>query len=108
MMVLDGDARKLVCLLCQVVRCTVVRMYRADAEKLAARLQAEHPDGATHRFFARLNSDESWSVAKVGLPAHLRKAPLRISAEHKPPQPFAEDVRSGHEMRVPGLPGGLG
>lgn len=82
-------------------------MDRADAEKLAGSLQAEHPEGATHRFFARLNPDKSWSVTKVALPAHLRKAPLRISAEHKPPQPFSDDVRTGHETRVPGLPGGL-
>jgi hypothetical protein len=83
-------------------------MDRADAEKLAARLQSQHPDRATHRFFARQDSHESWAVAKMLLPEQLRTAPLRITSEHKPHLPFADDRRSGHETRVPGLPGGLG
>jgi hypothetical protein len=83
-------------------------MDRADAEKLSASLQAEDPDSGTHRFVARQNPDESWTVAKVRLPEQLQKAPLRITPEHKPHQPFADDGRSGHETRVPGLPGGLG
>jgi hypothetical protein len=79
-----------------------------EAQDLAARLQAEHVDRGTHRFFARASSDGSWSVVKVLPPEQLRKAPLKLTAEHKPPRPFADDTRSGHETRTPGLPGGLG
>jgi hypothetical protein len=83
-------------------------MKRTDAERLAIRLQAEHVDRATHRFFVRQNPDASWSVAKVLRPEQLRTPALRITTERKPHQPFADDGRSGHETRVPGLPGGIG
>jgi hypothetical protein len=83
-------------------------MDRTEAKTLAGRLQAEHVDGASHRFFARPTSDGSWSVAKMLIPEHLRSVPLQITTEHRPPKAFADDTRTGHETRVPGLPGGLG
>jgi len=82
-------------------------MDRAAAEKLAARLSAEHVDRASRRFFVRRDADGSWSVASMLLPEELRKAPLRIQGEHGPVQAFAEDGRTGHESRIPGLPGGI-
>ena len=83
-------------------------MDRATAVKLAARMQAEHADSSEYRFFARRDSSDSWSVAKLLVPQALRASPIPTTAEHPPPTPFAEDTRSGHEIRVPGLPGGLG
>lgn len=90
------------------VSCSFVAVDRTDAEKSAARLQAEHVDRSTHRFIARQKPDGSWSVVKVLVPAEVRKAPVKLTAEHEPPRPFAADVRSAHETRIPGLPGGLG
>ena len=87
---------------------SVVAVVRTDAEESAARLQAKHVDRSTHRSTARQKPDGSWSVLKVLVPAELRKAPMKLTAEHEPPRPFADDVRSGHETRIPGLPGGLG
>ena len=83
-------------------------MNRAEAKELAARLQAEHEDRATHRFVARRNPDGSWSVAKVLLPKPLRTRPIKTTIEAKPRPPYPDDVRDGHERRAPGLPGGLG
>ena len=83
-------------------------MTRAEAESLAARLQAEHVQRRSYRFVAKRKADDSWSVAKLRLPEQLRTAPLRTKAEHPPHEAFSEDVRSGHETRIPGLPGGLG
>ena len=83
-------------------------MDHSEAQTLAARLQAQHADRASHHFFARQMSDGSWSVATMLIPEHLRSLPLQITTEHPPPQALADDTRSGHEVRVPGLPGGLG
>jgi hypothetical protein len=83
-------------------------MDRAAAENRAARLQAEHPDRDNHRFLARQKSDGSWSVTKLRVPAALRNAPMKTTPQHAAPREFADDRRSGHEIRVPGLPGGLG
>jgi hypothetical protein len=88
-------------------------MYRADmdrakAVRMSARMQAEHADRGEYRFFVRRDSSDSWSVARLRVPESLRTSPSPTSAEHPPPAPLAEDTRSGHEMRVPGLPGGLG
>lgn len=83
-------------------------MNRTDAQELAARLQLEHADRATHRFVARENRDGSWSVAKVSIPEQLRRQPLRTTTEARPRPPYPDDAPGGHETRVPGLPGGLG
>ncbi len=82
-------------------------MERIEAEQLVARLRREHAHDSS-RFFARENSDGSWSVVKARIPDTLRGTTLKITGEHSPPRPFADDRRSGHEIRVPGLPGGLG
>jgi hypothetical protein len=83
-------------------------MNRTEAQTLAARLQAQHADRASHRFFARRMNDGSWSVAKMLIPRALKHRALQTTTDHQPPQAFADDTRSGHETRVPGLPGGLG
>jgi len=80
-------------------------MTQSDAE--AARLQAEHADRASCRFFAKRTSEDSWTVSKLRLPARP-SAPTKTTAEHPPHHPYADDTRTGHETRIPGLPGGLG
>lgn len=83
-------------------------MNQSDAETEAARLQTEHADCASYRFFAKRTSEDSWTVSKLRLPGRLSAAPTKTTAEHPPHHPYAIDTRTGHEMRIPGLPGGLG
>jgi hypothetical protein len=71
------------------------------------RLQAEHPDRATYRFFARNTQIRRGRWRKCAYLRSGANADLRITTGHKPHQPFADAGRSGHEPRVPGLPGGL-
>lgn len=82
-------------------------MTRSEAEERARRLQAEDPERAAHRFFARESADGDWEVARVELPAELRRGPLTESTEASPRPPTADDPRTGNERRLPGLPGGL-
>ena len=82
-------------------------MTRAEAEEQARRLQQEDPDRDTHRFVARPGSDGSWEVAKVEVPAALRRGKLTPTIDAKPRPSPGEDPRSGHERRAPGSPGGL-
>lgn len=81
---------------------------QGEAQELAARLEAEDPDRMTHRFVPRANPDGSWSIAKVLWPEQLRNRLLPTTTEVRPDRPsLDDDVRGGHERRVPGLPGGL-
>jgi hypothetical protein len=80
-------------------------MTRSEAELEAKRLQAEHPD---RRFVARESAGGDWEVASVLLPKDLQRGPLTPTIESGPRPSPGEDPRSGHERRVPGIPGGLG
>jgi hypothetical protein len=80
-------------------------MTRAEAEAEAKRLQAEHPE---RHFVARQSPGGDWEVASVLLPKDLQRSPLTPSIDASPRPSPAEDPRSGHERRVPGIPGGLG
>jgi hypothetical protein len=80
---------------------------RSDAEQQAQRLQAEHPDRATHRFVARESARGEWEVAKVLVPEELRRGPLTPTIDSSPRSSPADDPRTGHERRAPGIPGGL-
>ena len=80
-------------------------MTRSEAEAEAKRLQAEHPD---RHFVARQSADGDWEVASVLLPKDLQRSPLTPTIEAGPRPSPGEDPRSGHERRVPGIPGGLG
>jgi len=81
---------------------------QAQATSLAKRLQAEHPNPSRVRFLPRRTDDGSWSVCTVLIPPALRSRPLKATVEIRPPRPpMPGDVRSGHEMRAPGLPGGV-
>jgi len=82
-------------------------MTQSEAQAAATRMQAEHADRTTHRFFAQRSADGSWAVSKLRLPGRAPTA-AQTTAEHPPHHPFADDTRSGHETRIPGLPGGLG
>ena len=83
-------------------------MNRSEAEQRAQQLQREHPDRATHRFVARRSAGEDWEVAKVLLPTAVRPTPLTPTIDARPQPSPAEDPRTGHEQRLPGIPGGLG
>ena len=83
-------------------------MTRPEAEAEAKRLQAEHPDRATRHFVARESAGGQWEVASVALPKDLQRSPLTPTIEAGPRPSAGEDPRSGHERRVPGIPGGLG
>jgi hypothetical protein len=82
-------------------------MTRAEAEEHARRLQAEHPDRALRQFVARESTDGEWEVASVVLPKELRRQPLTPTIDASPRPSPADDPRSGHERRTPGMPGGL-
>jgi hypothetical protein len=79
---------------------------RTEAEERARRLQAEHPDRATHRFVARRSDAGDWEVVRVPMPA-AGHGPLAPTLGAKS-QPFPrDDPRTGNEIRMPGLPGGI-
>ena len=82
-------------------------MTRDEAEERARKLQAEDPERQRYRFVSREAADGEWEVARVELPDHLRRGALTESVEAKP-KPFpADDPRTGHEQRIPGVQGGL-
>ena len=83
-------------------------MTRADAEQRARWLQENDPDRETHRFVAREATGGEWEVARVEVPAALRRGRLTETIEAKPRPSPADDPRTGNERRMPGLPGGLG
>jgi hypothetical protein len=82
-------------------------MTRAEAEERARRLQESDPDRQTHRFIAREGGGGEWEVARVEIPASLRRGKLTETVEAKPRPSPADDPRTGNERRAPGLPGGL-
>jgi hypothetical protein len=81
---------------------------RAEAEAEARRLQGEHPDRATRHFVARESAAGGWEVASVAVPEALKRSPLTPTIDASPQPSPGEDPRSGHEQRIPGIPGGLG
>jgi hypothetical protein len=83
-------------------------MTRDEAEARAKQLQAEHPDGDTHRFIARERGEGVWEVAKVPIPEQLRHGRYTETVAATPKPSPADDPRTGNERRLPGLPGGIG
>jgi hypothetical protein len=79
---------------------------RSEAEDHARRLQAEHPERATHRFVARCSSGSDWEVVRVLLPTQGHGSLTPTTGADSRPFP-RDDPRTGNEVRVPGLPGGL-
>jgi hypothetical protein len=67
-------------------------MTRTEAEQLAERLDREHPDRVTHRWFARGEGGD-WAVVKVRLPEGMRRDPLKETIEAKPKPSPADDPR---------------
>jgi hypothetical protein len=84
-----------------------VHMTRSDAEHEAERLRAEHPERATHHFFAREADDGTWHVARVAIPDQLRRPELKETIEARPQPMPADDPRAGLERRAPGVSGGI-
>jgi hypothetical protein len=82
-------------------------MTRSEAERRARELQEEHPDRARYRFVARESADGGWEVVRVEIPVALRRGKLTPTIDASPRPSPADDPRSGHERRVPGLPGGV-
>jgi hypothetical protein len=82
-------------------------MTRSEAERRARLLQEQHPDRTTHRFLPRRSPDGSWHVAKLELPEPLGHPVLRPTIDASPQPSPADDPRSGHERRAPGIAGGL-
>ena len=79
-------------------------MTRDEAEAECARLAAEHPNRASHQWFARDEGNGSWVVVKVQARPGTRVDPLtaEIRADEKPPTPddprgsFPRDVGGGY------------
>ena len=82
-------------------------MTKSEAEQEAARLQAEHPERDSYRFVAREGANGGWEVARVQLPEGLRRGPLTPTVDASPQPSPADDPRTGHERRAPGISGGL-
>lgn len=80
---------------------------RDEAEQRAATLQAEDPERDAYRFVPRESEDGVWHVARVRVPGPLRPPTLTPTVGARPRPPHADDPRSGHERRAPGMPGGL-
>lgn len=67
-------------------------MNREDAQREADRRNREDPR-APHRWFARPDADDEWSLVKVsGLPSDLAH-PLKTTFEAKPKPAQADDPR---------------
>ena len=78
-------------------------MKREEAEAEARRLQAEHPERAGYRWFAReADGDRGWEVVRVAVPPGTRVDPLstEIRADEKPPTP--DDPRTTFDRNVGG------
>ena len=62
-------------------------MDRAQAEREARLLAAEHPDRETHHWVPRQDPDGSWWVARVELPERLRQDVLKRPGPTGPEPP---------------------
>jgi hypothetical protein len=82
-------------------------MTRDEAEERARRRQAEDPERERYRFVAREAAGGEWEVTRVELPDALRRGKLTETIEAKPKPSPADDPRTGHEQRIPGVQGGL-
>jgi hypothetical protein len=77
---------------------------REQAQELAGKLRAEQPE---RHFVVRESVDGGFEVASVVVPEALRR-PEYTETVYAGEQPSpAEDPRTGHEQRIPGLPGGV-
>ena len=67
-------------------------MNREDAEREAARRNREQT-AACHRWFARADADDEWSLVKVAGVPGARVHPLKGTVEAKPKPSPADDPR---------------
>jgi hypothetical protein len=81
-------------------------MTRAEAEERARQLKAES-ESEENVFVARESSSGDWEVARVRVPAELRRGKLTETVDASPQPSPADDPRTGHERRAPGITGGL-
>ena len=77
-----------------------------EAERECERLAREHPDRATHHWFAREDSPNDWSVVKVALPEALGRRGQTATVEAKPRPPYPDDPRPGDRVIPPYTLGG--
>jgi hypothetical protein len=77
---------------------------REQAEERARELRAEQPE---RHFVVRESADGGFEVASVLVPEGLRRPEYTETVYAGERQSPAEDPRTGHEQRIPGLPGGV-
>lgn len=77
-------------------------MTHDEAFEAARKLEAEHPDRATHRWMAHEGKDGEWTVVKLAMPRGVRIDPLKATVESKPPTPLPDDPRPLHDRNVGG------
>lgn len=75
-------------------------MNRQEAEETCERLSREHPERDRYKWFPRQDDDREWSVARVRLPEHLRRDPMKATIEAKPKPPEPDDPRSNYQRDV--------
>ena len=79
-------------------------MTREQADELAQKLRTEQPE---RHFVVRETADGGFEVASLLVPEALRR-PEYTETVYAGEQPSpSEDPRTGHEQRIPGLPGGV-
>jgi hypothetical protein len=76
-------------------------MTRDEAERESERLSREHPDRATHHWFAREASPSDWSVVRAALPEAVARQGMRATVEAKPRPQQADDPRQWWERLIP-------
>jgi hypothetical protein len=77
---------------------------REQAEELARKLRSEQPE---RHFVVRATGGGDFEVASVLVPEQLRRPEYTETVYAGERQSPAEDPRTGHEQRIPGLPGGV-
>jgi hypothetical protein len=71
---------------------------REEADRECARLAAEHPDRATHRWRPQEVEGEGWSIVKIALPPADGASNAAVRADEKPTTP--DDPRVAHDRNV--------
>lgn len=79
-------------------------MTREQAAELAHKLQSEQPE---RHFVVRETAAADFEVASVLVPEGLQRPEYIETVYAGERQSPAEDPRTGHEQRIPGLPGGV-
>ena len=71
-------------------------MTADEAEREAARLNGEHPERESYRWFARQVNSGTWSIVRVPRRPGASVDPLTATAEAKPTPPEPDDPRPSY------------